>query len=273
LGFDWGLGFGHWDFPLILISDFQRMRLKIGQVVNMNNAVGINWLWIAFLILLLLLSVFYFYRKIWFYRDPPRRPAQRENVIIAPADGKIIYIEEVRDDKVYSKKLGEPIRLDEITKMDGRLDQPNGWLIGIYMSPLDVHFNYSPIEGMVERIVYTPAKINLSMVDLWEYLSFMLLRKAVNLFAKKFHFVNERNTILVQGKHFPVIIVEIADKFVNKISCFIQEGDFLEIGQKISFIERGSQVDLIIFKEDLQFLVKPGDQVYGGETVLVSYNL
>ena len=237
----------------------------------MNGAVSINWLWAAFLILVLLLSVFYFYRKVWFYRDPIRRPPRVDNVIISPADGRVMYIKQFEKGEVYSNKLGEKIELKEITKANIGTGATNGWLIGIYMSPLDVHFNYSPVKGRVEKIVYTSAKANLPMVDLWEYINFMFLRKTVDLFAKKFHFVNERNAIFLKGKDFPVIMVEIADKFVNKISCFVREGDFLEIGQKISFIERGSQVDLIIFKEDLQFLVKPGDQVYGGETVLAEY--
>lgn len=237
----------------------------------MNNTVSINWLWIAFLILVLLLSVFYFYRNVWFYRDPTRRPPRVDNVIISPADGKVMYIKQFEKGEVYSEKLGQKIKLEEITKMNINTDKKNGWLIGIYMSPLDVHFNYSPMRGRAEKIIYTSAKANLPMVDLWEYINFMFLRKTVDLFAKKFHFINERNTILLYGKDFPVAIVEIADKFVNKISCFVREGDFLEIGQKISFIERGSQVDLIIFKEDLRFLVGPGDQVYGGETVLVEY--
>lgn len=224
------------------------------------------------LVLILILSfAFYFYRKIWFYRDPPRVPDKTGSVVISPADGKVMYIKKVDGLSVSSEKLGEKIYLNEITKENINSEVTDGWLVGIYMSPLDVHFNYAPLEGKVNKIVHTQAKVNLPMTDVWEYFNFMILRKTVNLFAKKFHFVNERNTIFLDGKDFKVIIVEIADKFVNKITPLIKEGEELKTAQKIGFIERGSQVDLIIFKEDIKFLIKPGDQVYGGKTVLAEY--
>ncbi|MBI4743993.1 MAG: phosphatidylserine decarboxylase [Actinobacteria bacterium] len=226
---------------------------------------------LALVVVLILSFAFYFYRKIWFYRDPSRAPDKTGNVVISPADGKVMYIKKVKDLSVSSEKLGEKIYLNEITKENINSEITDGWLVGIYMSPLDVHFNYAPLEGKVNKIVYTQAKANLPMTDMWEYFNFMILRKTVNLFAKKFHFINERNTIFLDGKDFKVIIVEIADKFVNKITPLIKEGDELEVAQKIGFIERGSQVDLIIFKEDIKFLIKTGDQVYGGKTVLAEY--
>ncbi|MEW6189517.1 MAG: phosphatidylserine decarboxylase, partial [Actinomycetota bacterium] len=86
----------------------------------------------------------------------------------------------------------------------------------------------------------------------------------------------ERNVLVLEGKDISVIVVEIADRFVNKITCFVREGEFLKIGQKLSFIERGSQVDLIILpprtgKENLDFKVRRSEQVYGGQTILAEY--
>lgn len=229
-----------------------------------------NTVLIIALILILLWGGFYlFVRKVWFYRDPVRAPDEKGRVILAPADGKVIYVKEVKDGQVTSEKLGEKIPLTELAKIE--LEEKDGWLIGIYMSPLDVHFNYAPIAGKVERIFYYRAKTNLPMVDLWEYFNFMVLRKAVDLFGKKYHLENERNTILMRGSDLILAMAEIADKFVNKISCYIKEGDELKIGQKISFIERGSQVDLIIFKTDVEINVKFDDQVYGGKTVVARY--
>lgn len=219
--------------------------------------------------LVIFLALFWYWRRIWFYRDPSRAVPREKKVIVSPADGKVIYIEKINSGQVCSQKLREEIKLEELTKMETGSD--SGWLVGIYMSPLDVHYNYAPIRGEVEKIVYTKAKKNLPMVDLWEYFSLTFLRRAVNLFAKKFHFVNERNTILLSNSGLKVAVVEIADKFVNKISCFVGEGDRLALGQKLSFIERGSQVDLVIFKEDLDIQVKVGDQVYGAKTILARY--
>lgn len=211
----------------------------------------------------------YFMRNVWFFRDPVRVPARTDGVIIAPADGQVIYLKRIERGQVHSEKLGQPIAIAEITKAPVKVD--SGWLVGIYMSPLDVHFNYAPIAGEVAQVAYTPAKINLPMVDFWEYINLTYLRRAVNLFSKKYHFTNERNSIFLKGKDIQVIVVEIADKFVNKIDCFVDEGDDLELGQKLSFIKRGSQVDLIILTDDLTWHVDFGDQVYGGQTILAQY--
>lgn len=224
----------------------------------------------AFLVIVVLCGM-YFLRNIWFYRDPKREAPAREGIVVSPADGKVIYIRKISKGKVISEKLGERIELSEITKEKLGGGPKNGWLIGIYMSPLDVHYNYSPIAAQVEEIVHTQAPVNLPMVDLWEYIKLVYLRRAVDLFAKRFHFVNERNTIFLKNQHLSVIVVEIADKFVNKINCFVGEGDRLKIGDKLSFIERGSQADVVIFEEDIEIKVHFGDQVYGGETVLAEY--
>ncbi|MGB9867139.1 MAG: phosphatidylserine decarboxylase [Bacillota bacterium] len=212
-------------------------------------------------------ALLWFLRRVWFYRDPVRIPPARDDAILAPADGIVVYTREFRGGEVESNKKGERIPLPEITKTDWGLAS-QGWLIGIYMSPLDVHFNYAPIGGKVDRIVYFPAKVNLPMVDLWEYMKLTYLRRAVDLFSHKYRLQNERNTLFLSNDVISVVVVEIADKFVNKIRCFVKEGDILRAGQKVSFIERGSQVDLVIPTSNVQVTVKPGDRVVGGQTVV-----
>ncbi len=210
-----------------------------------------------------------FLQRVWFYRDPVRVTPQDKDLVVSPCDGQVVYIRRVEDGVITSEKLGEPISVQEITHADwpegaapGR-----GWLIGIYMSPLDVHFNYAPVPGPVTGIVHTGARANLPMVDLWEYVQLTWLRRAVDLFGKRYALENERQTVFVDGP-IKVAMVEIADKFVNKIRTYIQVGDRLRTGQKVSFIERGSQVDLFLFSEDLDFLVGVGDQVYGAQTAI-----
>lgn len=224
-------------------------------------------IWIVVTASLTIGAAFFFLRRVWFYRDPVRRPPAGEDLILSPADGKVIYIRPITGGRVYAEKLGERIPLEEIHKAPGERGQ-EGWIVGIFMSPLDVHFNYSPIAGKVEKIVHTQASVNLPMVDLWEYVKLTYLRKAVDLFARRYHLMNERNTIFIKGDSVRLAVVEIADKFVNKITCFIKQGDDLAAGQKLSFIARGSQVDLIILRQDVEFAVKVGDQVYGAESII-----
>ncbi len=136
------------------------------------------------------------------------------------------------------------------------------------MSPLDVHFNYCPYPAIVDSIFRKTAKVNYPMLDLWEYIRVVWLRKMVDMFARKYHLENERNTIFLDGSGVRMAVVLIADKFVAKIQCFVEEGQPLAYSQKLGFISRGSQVDLLIFSNNIEFEVGVNEQVYGGKTVI-----
>ncbi len=213
------------------------------------------------------LGALMFLRRVWFYRDPVREPERCEpGVIVAPASGRVVYIKKVEDGGIYAEKLGEKIPLPEIAGCETL--EKRGWAIGIYMSPLDVHFNYCPYPGAVESVFRKSAKLNFPMLDLWEYIRVVWLRKMVDMFARKYHLENERNTIFLDSNGLKMAVVLIADKFVAKIRCFVESGQQLEYSQKLGFIERGSQVDLIVFSENMEFEVGLSQQVYGGKTVI-----
>ena len=205
---------------------------------------------------------FYFHwkRNIHFFRDPKRTSPNNPNLVIAPCDGRVMYVKEVKGGEVFADKLGKKIHVTEITKDEAPTE---GILIGIYMSPFDVHFNYSPIAGKVTKIAYSNAKLNLPMVDMWEYIQFCWLHRAVNMLGAKYQLDNERNTVFIDGK-CKLAMVEIADIVVNKIDCFVKTGDNIGQGQKVSFIKRGSQVDLFLWGTDYDILVKPGKHTTGG---------
>jgi phosphatidylserine decarboxylase len=211
-------------------------------------------------------------RYVHFFRDPLRRPPGDDAVLVAPCDGTVVYCRPVGPDGLCASKNGQRVPLDELVKAPcpwpGAVPR---WIVGVYMSPLDVHFNYAPAPGVVEAVVHTPARVNLPMVDLWEYVNLTYLHRAVDLFGKRHHLVNERNTVFLRGPRGRVAVVEIADKFVNKIDCFLTPGQAVTQGQKIGFIRRGSQVDLVIYDADVTLAVRPGERVVGGETVLARY--
>lgn len=221
--------------------------------------IGIAALWLGALM---------FLRRIWFYRDPVREPEREGNVIVAPASGRVVYIKKVEGGEIQAEKLGEKIPLPEITGCD--YDGKEGWAIGIYMSPLDVHFNYCPYPGKVEQIFRKTAKLNLPMLDVWEYIRVVWLRKMVDMFARKYHLENERNTIFLDCSGIKMAVVLIADKFVAKIRCYVEEGQSIGYSQKLGFIERGSQVDLVVFSNNVEFEVELNQQVHGGKTVIAT---
>ncbi|MCX6566742.1 MAG: phosphatidylserine decarboxylase [Candidatus Aminicenantes bacterium] len=215
----------------------------------------------------LLLVFEYWRRTIWFFRDPPRRVPPEENVVVSPCDGRVVYVKEIRNGTLTARKGGREIHLTEISGLN---DPPaEGFLIGIYMSPYDAHFNYAPVAGTVERVVYTPvqAAANASMVTLPEFIRMVWLGKAVDLFGKRHHLENERNTIVIRGAR-RLAAVEIADRVVNQIECFVREGDRLARGQKTSFIKKGSQVDLVFWDLRYDIRVRAGDRVRGAETIV-----
>lgn len=225
-----------------------------------------TWLYVCAGLVAVWFAAILFLRRVWFYRDPPRRPEREGDAIIAPASGRVVYIKRVEEDGIYAEKLGEKIPLPEITGCD--VPARRGWAIGIYMSPLDVHFNYCPYPGAVESIYRKSARLNFPMLDLWEYVRVVWLRKMVDMFARKYHLENERNTIFLDCGPLKMAVVLIADKFVAKIRCYVEEGQRLGYSEKLGFIERGSQVDLVIFSEDIEFEVRVNQQVHGGTTAI-----
>jgi phosphatidylserine decarboxylase len=156
--------------------------------------------------------------------------------------------------------------VSELAKTE--IKDKQGWLVGIYMTPFDVHFNRAPTDGEITTLHYHRTGVNLPMVDLWEYLNFTLLRKAVDMFSAPFHLENERMTMQIKNGRLTCFVILIADRFVNKITTFFGEAQHVEKGDKISFIQRGSQTDLFVPVDDVSFRVRPGDQVYAGITII-----
>ena len=209
--------------------------------------------------------IFKAYQRWYFPRDPVRTIANSARVV-APADGRIVYLEQVADGLVpIAVKNRTDIPLDEIVKGEER--PPAGTLLGIFLSPYDVHYQRIPIAGTVSEITYHPAPFNESMGN-------MFLRNLLrmdNRYANSPHvYANERNVVRVESDELTAFVVQIADQQVNRIDCYVEVGDSVAIGEKYGMIRWGSQVDLFI--PDLipsDFVVQPGDKIRAGETVLV----
>ena len=210
-------------------------------------------------------GIFEAYRK-WYLPRDPQRTIPTDAAVVAPADGRVIYLERVEDGVVpIAIKNRREISLDEIVKGIDR--PPAGTLLGIFLSPYDVHYQRSPIAGSVSEITYHPAHFNESMGDMFV----RNLLRLDNRYANSPHvWANERNIVRIDGDDLTAFVVQIADQQVNRIDCYPDEGDALELGEKLGMIRWGSQVDLFI--PDLSpadFAVGLGDKLRAGETVLV----
>lgn len=219
------------------------------------------------LILMAVLSAagWLYYRAVYFYRDPARTIPEGNN-IVAPADGTIVYAHLVEDGQLpICVKEGKVIRLEEITMTS----MPSGsfWHVGIFMSPYDVHVNRAPVAGAVRfRQHYQHANLSMRGMETRR----MLRRRP--LYRDALHITeNERNTVLISGE-LPVWVVQIADEDVNKIDCWIGEGDTVSKGQRYGRIVMGSQVDLIFpDREGIHIAVREGQHVKAGESIVAFY--
>ena len=182
-----------------------------------------------------------------FWHTPARKCDAEELDIISPADGKIIYIKKINDqEEPISIKNGKVSRLTELTKT--KLLHVPCWLIGINMTPFDVHKNAAPISGRIILSQHFSGKF-LSLKSAWSESE------------------NERHTIVIQRNNLYVGIIQIASRLVRRIDTYIKEGDLIERGKWYGMIRLGSQVDIVI-PVTYVLNVYLMDQVFAGKTIL-----
>ena len=204
--------------------------------------------WLFYLVLLgIVPSMCVFISALRFYRVPLRKVNAKENEIVSPADGNIIYIKKIESGEIpISVKNGVSAKLSEFANT-GILDYPC-WLIGINMTPFDVHRNCAPLDG----------EIILNKHFDGEFLSLKHEEALVR---------NERNTTVLNTKIGKVGIVQTASRLVRRIVTYKKEGESLKQGEWFGMIKFGSQVDLII-PATCKVNVKLKDQVYAKKTII-----
>jgi phosphatidylserine decarboxylase len=202
-----------------------------------------------------------YWRFVWFWRNPVRKAPAGEGVLSA-ADGTVVYVKTVAPgDEVVSIKRGLAAKLVDLLKEDAA--QPK-LVIGVFMSPFDVHYNRAPVSGKVEFVRHYPGRgRNLHMGPMhWR----ILLRRPP-YYRDSTHIVqNERTVTKIAGCY----IVQIAAKTVAGIDSYFKPGDNVQRGAIFGMIRIGSQVDVVLpWRDGMKVRVGPGDRVRAGETVLV----
>ena len=197
----------------------------IGAVIVAVFFGVIGWMVLAFFGLVLTAFIAYF------FRSPERKIPTRPNAILAPADGKIIHIGEVDEERFLKQRVMK---------------------VSIFMSLFDVHVNRAPVSGKVIQRSYRPGKFLTANHD-------------------KASVLNEQNAIIVEMENrFQVLVVQIAGLVARRIVCYPKAGDSLERGEIFGLIRFGSRVDLYL-PLAVRFYVKVGQSVKGGETILGYY--
>ena len=171
------------------------------------------WYVSAFLIVVALFMAF-------FFRHPKRVPPTDTDVVVSPADGRVTRIE----------------------------PQNEGTCISIFLSPLDVHINRSPIPGKIVDMLYSRGK-------------FLI---ATNEQAS---LVNEQNALTIQGERITVVCKQIAGILARRIVVWKRAGDSLGLGEPFGMIKFSSRTDVLL-PANVKVTVKKGEHVRGGTTVI-----
>jgi phosphatidylserine decarboxylase len=173
-------------------------------------------------------AIVLYFLVLQFFRNPKRITTSNINEIIAPADGKIVIIEECFEYE-YLK--------------DKRI------LISIFMSPFNVHVNRAPISGKVVYTNYHPGKYLVA----WNPKSSLL---------------NERTSVVMENKITgPILFRQIAGAVARRIAIYCKPNNQLQAGEEFGFIRFGSRMDIFL-PLNSEIMVKIGDKPIGGETVI-----
>lgn len=141
-----------------------------------------------------------------FFRNPRRKMVANDDLVYAPADGKVVVIEEVDHAEYFG---------------DRRMQ------VSIFMSPFNVHFNKVPVSGPVVYKKYYPGKYLVA----WHPKSSEL---------------NERLSVAILHEHVPVLVRQIAGAMARRIRNYVELGDVIEQGDELGFIKFGSRVDILL---------------------------
>lgn len=180
-----------------------------------------------FKVLIVVVSLSFMAFTLYFFRDPNRTSPNKDNAVVSPADGKILIVKNISDNRFIN---GDAVQ------------------ISIFMSPLNVHVNRIPIDGIVEYFKYVNG----------EYLV---------AFHDKADKRNERTEIGIQSKYGKVLFTQVAGFVARRIVCELSQGDTVKQGKRFGMIKFGSRVDVIV-KPDWNIKVKEGDIVTAGESIL-----
>lgn len=213
--------------------------------------------------------LYLYWRSVWFFRNPPRSIPGDDAGILSPADGTVVYVKEVLPgEEVITIKRGVSATLKDITKED--LSRPKV-LIGIFMSPFNVHYNRAPIPGRIAFIRHYPAMTkNLCMAAM----HFRTIFRQLPFYRNSIHIVqNERTVTRIDGQYrgnpLSCYVVQIAARSVSGIDSYFSQGESVMAGQIFGMIRIGSQVDLVFAPpQGMKIHVGPGAKVRAGETIL-----
>jgi phosphatidylserine decarboxylase len=209
---------------------------------------------------------------VFFLRNPSRQVNSDDRVILSPADGFVVYVRRVMPgEELMSIKNGEPILLDDLMELDDPALPRQGWLVGIFMSPIDVHYNRAPIGGFIRKIAHCfPVKSRGTNSNMFHGQSNLFFDLQPYWQGCDYLIHNERASYVITNDKLSVYVTQIADRWIRKIVTF-RDGVPVAQGEVFGLIRMGSQVDLFVpdVEGRMEVLVTERTHVRAGIDVLL----
>lgn len=167
--------------------------------------------------------------SLYFFRNPERRciaALSDASVLVCPADGTVV-----------------DIQYNAANNLDGYAQK-----VSIFLSPFDVHVNWTPMAGVIQDVVYRPGTFSMA-------------------FLPKSSELNERNDIIIRDNGKKITVRQIAGTIARRICCWVIPGQDVPLGYKYGMIRFGSRVDILL-PDNVTLAVGVGQKVCGGHTVL-----
>lgn len=196
-------------------------------------------------------------RKVHRFRDPVRLHDAQSGELLCPADGVVSFVRHI--DQGHAEELDW--RIAELFKMEV---SPEGWLVGILISPLDVHYTYATAEGLVSRATHIPGG---RQALGGKHLLKMAARQPVDLLNTPGTRENERLVYTQQTPIGALQVAAIGSRLGLQPTTYLTEGDDLQAGRKALFLPEGGLV-VTYFPPSVLPQVSVGERVTGGQTVL-----
>jgi phosphatidylserine decarboxylase len=225
----------------------------------------------ALIIFIIVLSLFVLWRFIFFFRNPERQIPSSEKAIVSPADGYVVYIKFIRDinEEIFSIKNGHNILLRELMMLNETDNLMSGWLIGIAMTPFDVHYNRAPVSGYIEKICHDFPPGLRKNFNMFPTLQNMFFKEEHPYIDATYLIYNERASYIISNSQIKIYVTQIADKYIKKIVTY-KDKTLIEKGEVFGLIRMGSQVDIFVpdTSEKIQVTVCERQHLLAGISVI-----
>ena len=179
---------------------FEGLKLIIPLAVLTIVIFLLKWITAGFVLLAMTLFI------IFFFRDPRRVIPQGDDLVVSPADGKVVVVKDVHENDYLHQDVKQ---------------------ISIFLSVFNVHVNRVPVGGIIESVKYNPGKFHIAALE-------------------KASLENEQTAMVIKDGNRKILVKQIAGMLARRIICYVQSGNVVKKGERYGLICFGSRADIFL---------------------------